>query len=107
MPRSRSFLVLAVAALIACDKSTRDPATFSLDPTPVAAADPAPAARPAGKASPRGPEHPVYSLVDNRLSAHLSRGGGLLVPAGSAGFAKYVRFANVRSEERRVGKECW
>jgi arylsulfatase A-like enzyme len=37
----------------------------------------------------------VYSLVDNRLSAHLARGGGLFVPAGSAGFAKYVRIGNV------------
>jgi hypothetical protein len=47
------------------------------------------------KAASRGPERAVYSLIDNRLSAHLTRGGGLVVPAGSAGFAKYVRFANV------------
>jgi len=46
------------------------------------------------KAAARGPERPVYSLVDNRLSAHLTRDGGLLVDAGSAGFAKYLRFGN-------------
>jgi arylsulfatase A-like enzyme len=40
----------------------------------------------------RGPEHPVYSLRDNRLSAHLVRSGGLLVHGGSPGFAKYMRY---------------
>lgn len=49
-----------------------------------------------GKAVPqapaRGPEHPVYSLVDNRLGAHVQRQGGLVVLPGSAGFAKYLRF---------------
>jgi len=55
------------------------------------------------KAPSRGPEHPVYSLVDNRLSAHLERGGGLLVPAGSAGFAKYVRFGN----PEKIKQKTW
>ncbi len=41
----------------------------------------------------RGPERPVYSLVDNRLSAHRQRAGGLLVAAGSAGFVRYLRFS--------------
>lgn len=45
----------------------------------------------------------MYSLVDNRLSAHLSRNGGLLVPAGSAGFAKYIRFGN----QMRGAKRTW
>ena len=40
----------------------------------------------------RDPERTVYSLADNRLSAHVQRGGGLVVLAGSAGFAKYLRF---------------
>ncbi|HEY8142944.1 MAG TPA: sulfatase-like hydrolase/transferase [Kofleriaceae bacterium] len=40
----------------------------------------------------RGPEHPVYSLVDNRLSGHVQREAGLLVLPGSAGFGKYLRF---------------
>ena len=34
----------------------------------------------------------VYSLLHNRLSAHLSDNGGLFLQAGSAGFAKYLRF---------------
>jgi arylsulfatase A-like enzyme len=44
------------------------------------------------QAPPRGPEHPVYSLVDNRLGGHVQRQGGLVVLPGSAGFAKYLRF---------------
>lgn len=40
----------------------------------------------------RGPEHAVYSLVDNRLSAHVQRAGGVVVLGGSAGFVKYLRF---------------
>ena len=60
-------------------------------------------AKPPVKAASRGPEHAVYSLVDNRLSAHLSRGGGLVVAAGSAGLAKYVRFAN----QMKGGKKPW
>jgi len=47
---------------------------------------------PTAPAVARPPEHPVFSLVDNRLSAHPQWGGGLLIPAGSAGFAKYMRF---------------
>src|SRR5258705_9441735 len=45
---------------------------------------PAPVKKPPPKAPPRGPEHALYSLVDNRLSAHLVRGAGLFLPAGSA-----------------------
>ncbi len=51
----------------------------------------------------RGPERVEYSFIDNRLSAHLERGGGLFVPAGSAGFAKYVRFGNMA----RSSKKTW
>jgi arylsulfatase A-like enzyme len=106
---------LAVAALASgCGKSTKDsssteprPAeTQALPGTPGAPpsnrGDRAPA-RPPVKAAARGPEHAVYSLVDNRLSAHLARGGGLVVAAGSAGFAKYVRFANLL----KGGKKPW
>jgi choline-sulfatase len=50
----------------------------------------------------RGPERAVYSLVDNRLGAHLERGGGLLVAAGSAGFAKYVRFGNTEKIKQKT-----
>src|SRR5262245_51491071 len=41
----------------------------------------------------RGPEHSVFSLLDNRLLAHAQRGGGVVAVAGAAGFAKYLRFA--------------
>jgi arylsulfatase A-like enzyme len=116
----RVTIVLAVTAA-ACGKSTKDPATAEPKVTesagggtvgapgaPVAnkaapVAEPQPA-RPPAKAAARGPEHAVYSLVDNRLSAHLIRGGGLVVPAGSAGFAKYVRFANVM---KGGAKKAW
>ena len=43
----------------------------------------------------------MYSLVDNRLSAHLLRSGGLLLPAGSAGFAKYLRFGNTMHSTKK------
>lgn len=35
-------------------------------------------------------DHPVFDLVDNRLLAHVQRGGGVVAVAGSAGFAKYL-----------------
>jgi len=114
----RVTLTLAFA-LAACSKSTKDQAMTepkATEPGPVAAAGPvankaAPAAspspspaRPPAKAAPRGAERTVYSLADNRLSAHVGRGGGLLLPAGSAGFAKYVRFANVM---KGGAKKAW
>lgn len=40
----------------------------------------------------RREEHAVFSFSDNRLLAHLQRGGGLVVGAGSAGLYKYARF---------------
>src|SRR5438270_13618098 len=97
--------VVAVLALCACGKSSKEPSAAepkatdvattpvpqnaSASTTKTATADKPPA--PTSKAPARGPEHAVYSLVDNRLSAHLTRGGGLFASAGSAGFAKYVR----------------
>jgi arylsulfatase A-like enzyme len=104
-------LALAVG-LIGCGGCGKEPAEHrSAEPAPGApgappsgraTAEPGAAGAPA-KATPRGPEHAVYSLVDNRLSAHLTRGGGLLVPAGSAGLAKYTRFANLM----KGGKKPW
>ena len=52
--------------------------------------------KPPVKAAARGTEHAVYSLVDNRLSGHVLRQGGLLLIGGSAEFAKYTRFGNAR-----------
>ncbi len=51
------------------------------------------AGAPIPQAPSRGPEHSVYSLLDNRLAAHVLRGGGLVMLPGSAGFAKYMRFS--------------
>jgi arylsulfatase A-like enzyme len=96
--------IAALFALAACGKD-KDASSAEAAPAP-AAGTPATAKAPAKapvKAPPRGPEHAVYSLVDNRLSGHLMRSGGLLVPAGSAGFAKYVRFGNLM----KGGKKLW
>ncbi|MGE5184054.1 MAG: sulfatase [Acidobacteriota bacterium] len=112
----RRVLVVAFVLPVvgACGKSSKEPAAAepkAADVTPGAPAVPGnkaaqavdrPAAPPA-RAAARGPEHAVYSLVDNRLSAHLDRGGGLLVNAGSAGFAKYVRIGNVM----KGAKKSW
>ncbi|HEY1558936.1 MAG TPA: sulfatase [Kofleriaceae bacterium] len=90
-------LVIAAAA---CGKPSpaAEPKAVEAAPLSPTKVDPTPAAPPSSPtvhATPRGPEHAVYSLVDNRLSAHLVRDGGLLVPAGSAGFAKYTRIGNI------------
>jgi arylsulfatase A-like enzyme len=103
-------VVCALLASGACGKSTKEPA--AIEPKIADVASPgAPAnkmpdkpAAPPEKAPARAPDHPVYSLVDNRLSAHLTRGGGLVVPAGSAAFAKYVRIANMMKKD---AKKSW
>lgn len=81
-----------VLAGASCGKKDGDGGASNAVPGESQAADGKPAAKPVPQAPPRGPEHAVYSLVDNRLAGHLQHGGGLVVPAGSAGFAKYVRF---------------
>jgi Sulfatase len=99
-------LGLAVASLAACGKErTTEPKSETARPgapgapaTTGAAGETKPSRAPS-----RGAEHAVYSLADNRLSAHLTRGGGLVVAAGSAGFAKYLRFANLM----KGGKKPW
>ena len=96
MKRSALLLLFFVAA---CGND-KNSAAEAAPGTPAVATKPG---KPPVKAAPRGPEHAVYSLVDNRLSGHLMRNGGLLVPAGSAGFAKYVRFGNVMNG----GKRTW
>ena len=40
----------------------------------------------------QGPEHAVYSLIDNRLLAHMVKSDGLLIPVGLPGVAKYLQF---------------
>ncbi|MBK7536697.1 MAG: sulfatase-like hydrolase/transferase [Myxococcales bacterium] len=90
----RRLCVCLLLATAACSKGKKSP---SPEPQPEAVAGgklPAPEVKAPEKAPARGPEHAVYSLLDNRLSAHLGRGGAMVVPAGSAGFAKYLRFGN-------------
>jgi arylsulfatase A-like enzyme len=49
--------------------------------------------------------HPVFSLPDNRLLAHLLREGGLFVPAGHPGLAKYLGFNRPPGSFRLGAKE--
>ncbi len=49
--------------------------------------------------------HPVFSLSDNRVLAHLIREGGLFVAAGHPGLAKYLNFARPPSSWRLGAKE--
>lgn len=61
------------------------------------------------KAKPRGPERSVYSLIDNRLSAHVQRSGGVVAVGGSAGFVKYLRYGKSKMpwqiRQTRAGKK--
>jgi arylsulfatase A-like enzyme len=106
---NQRLLVVALLAA-ACGKGTKDQTPTTGESKVTESGTPAvvktggaPKTEPV-KAAARGPERAVYSLIDNRLSAHLTRGGGLLVPAGSAGFAKYTRFANVH---KGGSKKAW
>ncbi|HVK85108.1 MAG TPA: sulfatase-like hydrolase/transferase [Kofleriaceae bacterium] len=113
MLTSRVTSLSLAVALVACGKGTKDqPRTTESKVAEAGASSTAaggtavasttkPAVAPT-KAPARGPERAVYSLVDSRLSAHLTRGGGLLLPAGSAGFAKYLRFGNQMSEKKKA-----
>ena len=115
-------LVIALAAAIGCGKSAKDqptteakvaetapPVANAVTAGSAAVAAEKPPAPPVGQVAKNEPpvqrpaDHAVYSFVDSRLSGHLTRGGGLLVPAGSAGFAKYTRFGNVM----KGGKKAW
>ncbi|MEZ4361151.1 MAG: sulfatase [Kofleriaceae bacterium] len=85
------WMLAALAAGCSKSKSSSSPSEPKADPT---AAPDQPTVKAPEQAPSRGPEHAVYSLLDNRLAAHHSRGDAFVVPAGSAGFAKYVRFGN-------------
>ncbi len=90
----RCYALVVAVGLVACGRSKDSPsiersAEASPPPQPRVAAAPVVPPKPA-----HAGEHVVYSLVDNRLSAHLRRNGGLFVVGGSAGFAKYMRFGN-------------
>lgn len=73
------------------------PPAQGAEPAPGPQAAPAPA-KPAAAVGPSsmpqlaGQHHPVFSLPDNRLLAHLIREEGLLIPVGYPGVAKYLNF---------------
>ncbi|HEX5061656.1 MAG TPA: sulfatase-like hydrolase/transferase [Kofleriaceae bacterium] len=98
----RHAWLAALLALAACGKD-KDTSSAEAAPAPGGATAAKQPAKAPVKAAARGPEHAVYSLVDSRLSGHLLRNGGLVVPGGSAGFAKYVRFGNLM----KGGKRTW
>jgi len=92
-----TIVVALVPAMFACkgaDKKEAAPAGGGGAGTGTAAAPGDQPSKPPTKAPARGPERPVYSLADNRLSAHLLRNGGLFLVGGSAELAKYTRFGN-------------
>src|SRR5262245_6364386 len=107
---SAAILLLALAAC-GGDRAPREDGVARAEAAPHGApGEPGPAKAKASPPAARGPEHEVFSLGDNRLLAHVQRGGGVVALAGSPGFAKYVHFArpkltwqlNQRSDGRRV-----
>ncbi|HEY5937114.1 MAG TPA: sulfatase, partial [Kofleriaceae bacterium] len=96
-----SLICLLACSVFACGKSTKDQSPTTESKVTIAGT-PKPGTPPV-KAASRGPERAVYSLVDNRLAAHLSRNGGLVVSGATAGFAKYMRFGN----QMKGNKKAW
>lgn len=94
LPSRASAAALAVFfAAAGCGKQDADGGAATNTVPDESAGEGKAAAKPVPQAPPRAPEHAVFWLVDNRLGGHVQRGGGLMVVAGSAGFAKYLRFA--------------
>lgn len=102
--RAITAIALALSASLAgCGKkSQKDKASPEQGGGGQQASSGGSAAKAPAKAPSRGPERPVYSLVDNRLSGHLLRGGGLVLPGGSVGFAKYTRFGNLEKIKQKT-----
>src|SRR6188472_4391162 len=98
----RVAVAIALFALAACGGKDKPESSAEASPATGSAAAVAKPAKAPEKAASRGPEHPVYSLIDNRLHGHLRRGGGIVVPGGSAGMAKYVRFGNVMHSAKKT-----
>jgi arylsulfatase A-like enzyme len=103
--RHRAITAIALSlALVGCGKKgNKDKASAGGGGEQASAGGGGSAAKPPVKAPSRGPEHVVYSLADNRLSGHLLRGGGLVLPGGSVGFAKYIRFGNTE----KIRQKTW
>jgi len=107
MTRRHTYVLAALAALAGGCGKNKSPESNAEAANPANAGSGS-AAKAASKepvkAPSRGPEVSVYSFVDSRLSAHLTRGGGLLVNGGSAAFAKYTRFGNMMGSK---SKRAW
>lgn len=96
----------------ACGRGETSPKTEA-PPREVAAVDKGAAPQGGGQAAvptapSRGPEHMVYSMIDNRLAAHALVEGYPVVVHGSAGFPKYLRFSRTKLgwdiRQKRDGK---
>lgn len=88
------FTFLGVSAACSKDDSAPDETTDNPN-QPIAKGDDTNQSNPEAKlkiAESRGPERSVYSLINNRLTAHVHRNGGIVAVGGSAGFVKYMRF---------------
>ena len=101
--KHRAIAAIAIA-LVACGKSNKKEtgAAGGTQAGTAQAGGGGTAKKAPVKAPPRGPERTVYSLIDNRLAGHLLRGGGLVLPGGSVGFAKYTRFGNLEKVKTRT-----
>ena len=90
-------LAAGALAAICCGKSDAGAAGekgTTRPAEPAAAAAPAPAPVPTPRpAAARSDEQRLFDLADNRLLAHVQRGGAALLLPGSGAFAKYVHFA--------------
>ena len=92
-PLLLAALSLVLSASLACNSSPSSAQGSNPLPgkQPVTTIKTKPA-RPPGLPRLKTQHHPVYSLLDNRLAAHLVRRGGLFIPAGYPGTAKYMNF---------------
>lgn len=90
--RDLAAKAVALVALAACAGSAEESAVAPR-PTITVIGSEGEVVLPGAGAEPRPPRRDVFSLIDNRMLAHPQRGGGLVVNAGSAGFAKYTRFS--------------
>ena len=92
-----TFVTLLLATLLAaaCGGETAGPGQGGVAHAGPKKADPASEGPPPPR---RGAEHAVFSLLDNRLLAHVQRGGGLVAIPGAPGFVKYLRFARAKGD---------
>ncbi len=106
MRRVARFVIICIAA--GCGSNATSDGNNRKDQPPTAGkpqgkpAVSAPAGATSGAAASAGPRsslsrltaehHPVFSLADNRMLAHEVRRGGLAIPLGHPGIAKYMNF---------------